>query len=142
MLEETKKLLFSKNYTIRWDDMDAFNHVNHATYFVYMQECRIDWLRQYEVLLDPTTIGPVVSEIACKYLRPITYPAELKLELYLVQKEGKKIFFEQVISDKNNPKHIYAIGNVTVVWVEFATGRSILPPEQYDHILENTIISE
>ena len=28
---------------VRWDDLDAFGHVNNAKYLVYAQEARFEW---------------------------------------------------------------------------------------------------
>lgn len=131
-----KPLLYSKTYVIRWDDMDAFSHVNNATYFTYLQECRFDWLLSHNIIIDPTTFGPIVGEVGCKYLRPITYPAEIVVELYFSHKTGRKIYLEHIIRDKNTPEIIYATATATVLWIDFTTGRSILPPPQYNYILE------
>lgn len=134
---ENKPLLYSKNYVIRWDDMDAFNHVNNAAYFTYLQECRFDWLLSHNIIIDPTTFGPIVGEVGCKYLKPITYPAEIVVELYLNHKAGRRIYLEHIIRDKNTPELIYATATATVIWIDFTTGRSIMPPPQYDYILED-----
>ncbi len=133
---DTKPLLYSKAYTIRWDDMDAFSHVNNATYFTYLQECRFDWLLSHNIIIDPTTFGPIVGEVGCKYLRPITYPAEIVVELYFSHKAGRRIYLEHIIRDRNIPDLIYATATATIIWIDFTTGRSILPPPQYNHILE------
>lgn len=139
-MKENKKLLFSKNYTIRWQDMDAFNHVNHTVYLIYLQECRIDWLLHYGIVMDGATRGPVIGEVTCKYLRSITHPAEICVELYFSHKTGRRVYFEHIIRDKNNHELIYTTAHVVVVWVDFTTGKSIIPPPEYDYILDETII--
>ena len=30
--------------TVRWSDMDAFQHINHARMVTLLEEARIDWL--------------------------------------------------------------------------------------------------
>lgn len=135
-----KKLLFRKSYSIRWQDMDAFNHVNHTIYFVYLQECRIDWLKHHGISMEDKERGPIVGEISCKYLRPITYPAEIIVELYFSHKSGRRLYFEHIIKNKNNEEIIYTTAHVTVIWINFATGRSIISPPEYDHILEKCVI--
>ncbi|MGH8025889.1 MAG: acyl-CoA thioesterase, partial [Pseudoxanthomonas sp.] len=30
--------------SVRWGDMDAFNHVNNAQYLRYLEEARVRWL--------------------------------------------------------------------------------------------------
>jgi len=134
-VEPNKQLLYSKNYIIRWDDMDAFCHVNNATYFTYLQECRFDWLLSHNIIINPSTIGPIVGEVSCKYLKPITYPAEIVVELYFSHRAGRRIYLEHVIRDINKNDLIYATATATVIWIDFKTGRSIVPPAEYDYIL-------
>lgn len=141
-MNKQAKLLYSKNYTIRWQDMDAFNHVNHTIYFIYMQECRIDWLRHHNIFMDAKSKGPLIGEVSCKYLRPISYPAEIVVELYYSHKSGRRVFFEHVIRDKQNPELIYTTAQAVIVWVDFTTGRSIIPPPEYDYILEVEVPAE
>lgn len=135
MTNHTKKLLFTYSISIRWQDMDAFNHVNHANYFIYLQECRVEWLKSHNIFMDPTTRGPIIREIKCKYLRPISYPAQISVELYFSHRSGRKIIFEQKIRDSNNQEQLYATAVVEIVWINFITGRSIPEPEEYRHIL-------
>lgn len=134
-MTKNKALLFSNAHDIRWQDMDSFNHVNHTLYLVYMQECRINWLRHHGIDMSSGNSVPIIAEINCKYRRPITYPAQITIELYFVQKTGKRIFFEQIIRDYNDPSIIYATADIIVVWINVASGRSIIPPPEYDFIL-------
>lgn len=136
MHNNENKLIFSHYSTIRWQDMDAFGHVNHSNYFVYMQECRIAWLRSHQILMDKSTRCPIISEASCKYLRPITYPAEIVTSLYFNQRRGRRIIFEQTVCDKNAPEIIHARAQITVVWIDLITGKSIPEPEEYRYILD------
>jgi acyl-CoA thioester hydrolase len=128
-------LLYTKTFAIRWHDLDAFNHVNHTLYLVYMQECRIDWLAAHGIAMNSQKIGPVIGEIQCKYIRPITFPATIAVELYFCYQEGRRLYFEHIIRDSANPELIYTTAAITVVWVDLSTGKSILPPAEYNHIL-------
>jgi len=40
----------SKQY-VRWGDLDAFGHVNNATYLVYAQEARYAWSKMIEMVV-------------------------------------------------------------------------------------------
>ena len=136
MRENNLRLIYSQAITVRWQDMDAFSHINHTNYFVYMQECRIEWLKSHNIFMDPTTRGPVISEISCKYLRPITYPANIIVELYFSHKSGRRIHFVHVIRDADNPEIKYAKAEATSVWVDFSNGKSIPEPEEYHYLLD------
>ena len=40
----------SKQY-VRWGDLDAFGHVNNATYLIYAQEARYAWSKMIEMVV-------------------------------------------------------------------------------------------
>jgi acyl-CoA thioester hydrolase len=40
----------NKQY-VRWGDLDAFGHVNNATYLVYAQEARYTWSKMHEMVV-------------------------------------------------------------------------------------------
>ena len=40
----------SKQY-VRWDDLDAFGHVNNAKYLTYAQEARFVWSGMFEMVV-------------------------------------------------------------------------------------------
>ena len=138
-MNENRTLIYTKKMPILWDDMDGYGHVNNAKYFTYMQECRIDWLLQAGISLDPQSIGPVLGSTSCKFIRPIVFPATINIEMYFIGKVGKKLVFEHVITDANNPERVYAIGEAVVIWFDFVNNSSIELPEHYHHLLPEQV---
>ena len=59
---------------IRWDDLDAFGHVNNAKYLVFVQEARVDlfWKERIERGLKPVFDDMVVARAEVDYKIPIT----------------------------------------------------------------------
>ena len=41
---------FTNKQYVRWGDLDAFGHVNNATYLVYAQEARYAWSKMIEMV--------------------------------------------------------------------------------------------
>lgn len=62
---------------LRWGDMDAYQHVNNATYLRYLEEGRIqafqEWFGDVHGLLDE---GIVVARTEIDYLVPLVYGRE------------------------------------------------------------------
>ena len=58
---------------VRWDDIDAFGHVNNAKYLTYIQEARFQWSwYQYAAKNEkPTLVEMVVAKAEVDYLVPI-----------------------------------------------------------------------
>ena len=38
--------MHQKRVEIRWNDLDAYRHVNNAVYLNYLEECRDEWLER------------------------------------------------------------------------------------------------
>jgi acyl-CoA thioester hydrolase len=62
----------SKQY-VRWDDLDAFGHVNNAVYLTYAQEARFAWSGILEM---------VVARAEVDFIAPI-YDGDTFLELWV-----------------------------------------------------------
>ena len=44
---------------VRWRDLDAFNHVNNATFLTYLEEARLQWLESLDGEWLTHTSAPV-----------------------------------------------------------------------------------
>ena len=72
----------NKQY-VRWGDLDAFGHVNNATYLVYAQEARYAWSKMLEM---------VVARAEVDFIAPI-YAGDLYLDIEIwVNKIGNSSF--------------------------------------------------
>ena len=72
----------SKQY-VRWGDLDAFGHVNNATYLVYAQEARYAWSKMIEM---------VVARAEVDFIAPI-YVGDIYLDVEIwVNKIGNSSF--------------------------------------------------
>lgn len=72
----------SKQY-VRWGDLDAFGHVNNATYLVYAQEARFAWSKMIEM---------VVARAEVDFIAPI-YTGDIYIDVEIwVNKIGNSSF--------------------------------------------------
>ena len=66
-------MIYTNKQFVRWDDIDAFGHVNNAKYLTYIQEARFQW-SFYEIQKGgdkPTLVEMVVARNEIDYLVPI-----------------------------------------------------------------------
>jgi acyl-CoA thioester hydrolase len=58
---------------VRWDDLDAFGHVNNAKYLVFAQEARFHWsFVQFEGKDEqPSIVEMVVARAEVDFIEPI-----------------------------------------------------------------------
>ena len=72
----------SKQY-VRWGDLDAFGHVNNATYLIYAQEARYAWSKMLEM---------VVARAEVDFIAPI-YTGDIYIDVEIwVNKIGNSSF--------------------------------------------------
>ena len=72
----------NKQY-VRWGDLDAFGHVNNATYLVYAQEARFAWSKMLEM---------VVARAEVDFIAPI-YTGDIYIDVEIwVNKVGNYSF--------------------------------------------------
>jgi len=64
---------FTHKAFVRWNDLDAFGHVNNAKYLTYAESARIDWgQQQFGEKADSVLVQMTVARSEIDYLLPIT----------------------------------------------------------------------
>jgi len=114
---------------VRWGDLDAFNHVNNATFLVYAQEARLAWLAGVEGTWFDATMMPVVAAAQVNYRRQLAWPATIEVELAVVRLGRSSLIIAHRIVDAGDAACVYADGEVVMVWVDPANGASVPLPE-------------
>jgi acyl-CoA thioester hydrolase len=102
----------SKQY-VRWGDLDAFGHVNNATYLVYAQEARFAWSKMIEM---------VVARAEVDFVAPI-YTGDFNLDIEIwVNKIGTSSF--GVTYEMKNGDELVAVVKTVQVTVSMETKKS------------------
>ena len=66
--------------SVRWGDLDAFDHVNNAAFLVYVQEARIVWLSQLVAQLRDDAKMPVVAAASLNFRRQLGWQPQQSFE--------------------------------------------------------------
>jgi acyl-CoA thioester hydrolase len=119
--------LFVASIEVRWRDLDAFNHVNNANYFTYLEEARLQWLRQVRDWFDAQSI-PVMAASELNYRLPIEWPAQLEVQLVCERLGNSSLTLGHRIVDAADTSRIYCDGRVVMVWMNPATGKPVPLP--------------
>ena len=118
----------TKDIEISWGDMDAFGHVNNAAYLRYLEDARIDWLNSLDKSWESDDKGPAVVNININFRREIRFPTTIRVKLTISQASEKRVLNHYVIVDRNNPETVFADAELTLVWIDRKTRRSIPVP--------------
>lgn len=65
---------FSTSIAVRYADLDAQGHLNHAKYFTYMEQARFEYILAVGLWRREQgfeAVGQIVAEAACSYKRPV-----------------------------------------------------------------------
>jgi acyl-CoA thioester hydrolase len=136
-----KKFPVVSRITVKWGDMDAYQHVNNTVYFKYQEVAR---LRYFGVLMshikssefdtksfmNGTGIGPIMSDTYCQFKLPLEAPDKLLV--------GSSILNNDITKDRYKLSHavwsmkhkrVVAEGFGTVVSYDFKNKRACDIPE-------------
>ena len=104
---------FQSQQYVRWGDLDAFGHVNNATYLVYAQEARYAWSKMIEM---------VVARAEVDFIAPI-YMGDFNLDIEIwVNKIGTSSF--GVTYEMKNGDELVAVVKTVQVTVSMDTKKS------------------
>ena len=104
---------------IRWGDMDAMNHLNNASYFRFLETCRIDWFHSLGRGLYEGGFGIIIVNAFCNFYQQLEYPGDVRMKMY-VSDPGRSSFESWVTMERTDrPGVVYAAGGATTVWSDF-----------------------
>jgi len=110
--------------SVRWRDLDAFNHVNNSKYLSYLEEARLRWMLGVPGQGLDDHVAPVVAAAHLNYRRPIEWPAEVDIELFVERLGNTSVSIGHRIVDAKDNQVLYCDGNVVMVWIDRGTGRA------------------
>lgn len=119
---------------MRFRDIDAYGHVNHAEVFTYLEEARIRLFGdRFELRMKDQPVF-LVKTASCEYHVPIQFGSEIEVRMSL-DRMGKASFsLSYDVADVHGDT-IYASANTTMVCVDPATGRPTPVPQWFrDHV--------
>ncbi|KLJ01441.1 thioesterase family protein [Luteimonas sp. FCS-9] len=122
------KLLIRVPIELRWRDLDAFDHVNNATFMTYLEEARIRWFDSVGEPWVTDATAPLLAAVQMNYRLPIPYPSRIVVELSAQRVGTTSVTVgHRIVSEDGETLH--ADGHVVVVWIDRATGRPTALPE-------------
>ena len=114
---------------VRWRDLDAFNHVNNSQYLSYLEEARLQWMLTLPGQGMDEHVAPVVAAAHLNYRRPIEWPNEVAIELFVERLGNTSVSIGHRIVAAANADTLYCDGHVVLVWIDRVSGRPAALPD-------------
>lgn len=127
--------LFRMPLSVRWRDLDAFNHVNNSNFLTYLEEARIRWFEQSGEQWVSPRHAPVLVKVEMNYRQPIPYPAELDIALHAGHIGNSSVSVGHAIRSADGSV-LHADGHVVLVWIDRETGKPVSLPEGVRRMLQ------
>jgi acyl-CoA thioester hydrolase len=113
---------------VRWRDLDAFQHVNNASFLTFLEEARLVWFSQLDGPWHTEEFMPVLAASHVNYRSQLGWPADVVVELYCERLGNSSMTIAHRIVAADDADVVYADGNAVVVWVDPAGKSMPLPP--------------
>jgi len=123
------RVLFSAPIAVRWRDLDAFNHVNNSNFLTYLEEARLQWLKDVPGPWFDAHSMPLLAAAELNYRAPIEWPASILVELTCERLGNSSVTIGHRIVDAADPRRLYCDGRTVLVWADPATGKPVPLPE-------------
>ena len=113
---------FHHSIKTRWRDLDAFRHVNNATFLTYIEDARILFFKRWKINLKEKSL--IVAAVKIDYIEQVEHPSNITIG-QKVARLGSKSFDVQsalFVEKKSNP---VCISTITSVCYDFIENKSI-----------------
>jgi acyl-CoA thioester hydrolase len=113
---------------VRWRDLDAYNHVNNATFLSYLEEARLVWLHGLHGEWHSPTCSPVIASCQIDFRRSIEWPGEVLVEIFREKLGNSSLTLSHRVLSADG-EQLYCEAGVVLVWINPASGRPTALPD-------------
>lgn len=120
MNDMKEKLTASKQFEIRFSEVDSMQIVWHGSYPLYFEDAREAFGKKYGLgymtIFSNGYFAPLV-ELSFKYKKPLVYEMQPVIRITYIPTESAKIVFDyEIIDDRNG--NVIAIGRSVQVFMD------------------------
>tara|TARA_Y100001960_G_C14733899_1_gene859148 strand:- start:1396 stop:1815 length:420 start_codon:yes stop_codon:yes gene_type:complete len=119
---------FHHKIKTRWRDLDAFRHVNNATFLSYIEDARILFFKRWKIDLKEKSL--IVAAVKIDYINQLEHPSNIIIG-QKVSRLGTKSFDIQSAIFNEKKSNIICVSTVTSVCYDFKQKKSVIV---YDEI--------
>ncbi|MCA1754683.1 MAG: acyl-CoA thioesterase [Spirochaeta sp.] len=119
---------------LRFRDLDAYGHVNHAEFFTFIETARVKLMEhELEQRIGPGAPLFVVVEASCRYKEFITLRRDVVIVIQVEQM--KRASFDLLYTITDGAERVFAVARTTMVCLDSDTQRPTPIPERFLELL-------
>lgn len=120
---------------VRVSETDILGHINNTSYFVYMEEARINYLETLGVDFESTVDAFILASVKCDFLQQGYFGQVLNIETFIARIGTKSLTVTNKIYEKDSGELI-AEGEATMVYYSIQEQQSMPIPNSLRQQLE------
>jgi acyl-CoA thioester hydrolase len=114
---------FSIDLPVQFRDIDVMGHVNHATYFQYMETARVELARSLGQVTEGFRSSFILASARCEFKKPITDERRITVTAWVSRIGDRSWDLDYSI---HGPKRVeYAFGRTTQVAYDYKTRSAV-----------------
>lgn len=125
--EWLKSFKFYTTIRPRFNETDAFGHINNVNFFTYFEQARLDFFEELTLvnsLVDSLNESIIVTaNLECHYLSQLFYGQKIQVHVR-ASKIGRSSFELEYAIIEQVQQAVVAIGRGTIVYINKKTNRS------------------
>lgn len=138
-IPENKKKIHETTVSIRWGDMDSYQHINNTVYFRYMEQARIEWITSLGFSCTAEKEAMIMVNGFCNFYKQVSFPGSLRLSTFVGQIGNSTVdlinTMELLEANTDQEPVVCAAGGATMVWVDLEKNKSMPWPESILKVL-------
>ena len=124
-------------FPVHWGEMDAFGHVNHARYPVWMETARLVLFRRIGLASEgQPKLGPILVNLNVNYRAPVHFPADIVCGVRIGRIGRTSFTMEYAVAHAESPGDLVADGSTVIVLYDYGTAKTIAIPDDLKASLE------
>ena len=133
--------MIAYRHTAQYYETDRMGIIHHSNYIRWMEEARIDFLRQQGVRYSELEASGLVSpifEVKCQYKRMVRFEDVVAIEVSVVKYSGVKLILSYRMTNETSGE-LCAEGETTSCFMN-SEGKLISLKKEYPFLLSSSLI--
>ncbi|PWI57046.1 acyl-CoA thioesterase [Sulfoacidibacillus thermotolerans] len=133
--------MFTSQTTVRFSECDGLGHVNNTTYYVYMEEARVEVFRLFIPTLELNSWNLIVAATRCDYLQQVKFAETITTYTWISHIGSSSLTIEHAL--QNDRGEWVARGQAVMIHYDYATQKTV-PIEKHvrTQLQEHTLAPE